>query len=213
MKRSFCVVVPAFNEAQVIEASLDRLLGLLLQGDIYVVSDGSSDETGRIARRMGVNILTLARNQGKARALHSLIQFFELTKKYDYILFSDADSQMAPDFLTVAQKYLQDRPACIVGTVKSDKYGLISAYRTYEYSLTHQIFKRAQDILNVITVAPGCASLYRSDIIDQLEFSHRTLTEDFDLTIQIHQKKLGQIVYAPDAYVITQDPPTVRDYW
>jgi len=213
MKKQVCVIVPAFNEARVIESSLDRLLSILPQHDIYVVSDGSTDETGAIARRMGVNIMTLSRNFGKARALDYLIQFYGLTEKYEYILFSDADSQLAPDFLGQVQKYLTNRPACVVGTVKSDKHGFISAYRTYEYSLTHQIFKRAQNIMQVITVAPGCASLYRSDILDKLQFSHRTLTEDFDLTLQIHEKKLGRIVYAPNAYVITQDPPTLGDYW
>jgi cellulose synthase/poly-beta-1,6-N-acetylglucosamine synthase-like glycosyltransferase len=213
MKKSLCVVVPAFNEARVIEASLDQLLRIIPQHDIYVASDGSSDETGKISRRMGVNIMTLMRNQGKARALACLIEFYNLTEKYDYILFSDADSQIAPDFFTQVQKYLIDRPACIVGTVTSDKHGLISAYRTYEYSLTHRIFKRAQDVMGTIMVAPGCASLYRSDIIQHLNFSDRTLTEDFDLTLQIHNKKLGRVVYAPHARVITQDPPDIRNYW
>ena len=55
--------------------------------------------------------------------------------------------------------------------------------------------------------------MYRGDVLSQLLFSNRTLTEDFDLTLQIHDQKLGKIVYLPQAKVITQDPPTLRDYW
>lgn len=103
--------------------------------------------------------------------------------------------------------------ACLVGTVTSHRRGVISAYRFYEFGLSHRVFKRAQNVAGVVAIAPGCASLYRSDVLKQLDFSCRTLTEDFDLTLQIHHKKLGRVVYVPKAKVITQDPPTFLDYW
>jgi cellulose synthase/poly-beta-1,6-N-acetylglucosamine synthase-like glycosyltransferase len=111
------------------------------------------------------------------------------------------------------KKFVKEKPALIVGTVSSDRKGLISAFRTYEYGISHKIYKYAQNAIGAITVAPGCASLYRSDVIEQLNIQSSTLTEDFDLTIQIHQKKLGKIIYAPSAVVTTQDPLTFRDYW
>ncbi len=212
-KASVCIVVPAYNEAKVIASSLTALKRVINPEDIYIVSDGSSDGTGTIARRVLPNVVELGHNFGKARALDFLIRFFSLTKRYTYILFSDADSLLAPNFIQEINKYVKTNPACIVGTVTSDRHGLISAYRTYEYGITHKVFKRAQDIMKVITVAPGCASFYRSDILEKLDFSRHTLTEDMDLTLQIHEKKLGTIVYAPKAKVITQDPENLRDYW
>ena len=207
-----CVVVPAYNEERVIAGSLKALRQVVPKRHIYVVSDGSSDATALLAGKLVPHVLNLAKNVGKARALQSLIKHYHLFDQYKYILFADADSRLTPNFLKEVKKHMKSNPACIVGTVTSDRGGLISAYRTYEYGLTHRVFKRAQDIMKVITVAPGCASLYRSDVLSQLDFEGHTLTEDFDLTLQIHKKGLGAVVYAPKAKVVTQDPLTMRDY-
>lgn len=205
--------MPAFNEERVIVASLQALKRVIKREHIFVVSDGSTDRTARLAKQEDVFVLNLRKNVGKACALKRLIDRKKLSGKYRYLLFSDADSRLSPDFLKVIKKYAKSGPACIVGTVVSERHGLISAYRTYEYGMMHKVFKKAQNALDVITVAPGCASLYRSDIIKRLNFNNATLTEDFDLTIQIHKKRLGRVIYAPEAEVITQDPPTVKDYW
>lgn len=213
MRKPLCVVVPAYNEAKVIESSLNALYRVIPKEDVYIISDGSRDGTGLVARSHGDNVVESIWNFGKASALNFLIKLYALAERYDYIFFFDADSQIEPGFVEEVQKYMVKKPACIVGTVSSHRHGFISAYRVYEYGLSHKLYKKAQDIMKVITVAPGCASLYRSDVIEKLDFSNTTLTEDFDLTIQIHKKKLGDIVFAPKARVITQDPPTIKDYW
>jgi len=212
-REPICVVVPAYNEEQVIDPALRALVRVIDPAHVYVVSDGSTDKTAELALKHTKNVLDLPQNVGKARALKSLINEYQLTLNYEYVLFSDADSQLSFNFITEIKKFMAAQPACIVGTVTSDRHGLISAYRTYEYGLTHRVFKQAQSRMGTITVAPGCASLYRSDVLGLLDFTKHTLTEDFDLTLQIHEKKLGDIVYAPHARVLTQDPPTLHDYW
>ncbi|MFA7253278.1 MAG: glycosyltransferase [Patescibacteria group bacterium] len=213
IKRNFCAIIPAFNEEKVISSSLCSLKKIFGAKDIYVVSDGSTDKTVSLAKCAGVNVLGLRKNGGKALAQEKVIKKFKLTKRYKYVLFSDADSQLDPEFLNAAKVYFPKLPALIVGTVKSEKKGLISAFRAYEYGLSHRIFKNAQNLISVITVAPGCASFYNSSVLEKLCLKSPTLTEDFDLTIQIHQKNLGKIIYASKAIVITQDPSSFRDYW
>lgn len=212
-KISVGVIVSALNEEKVIADSLAGLLEIIDPAHIYLVSDGSKDKTAEIASSFIPNVLNLSSNVGKANALNALIKHYRLADRYEYLLFTDADSRLAPDFLVQVQSALSERPACVVGTVASHRKGLISAYRVYEYGFSHRVFKRAQGIASLISIAPGCASLYRTDVLTQLDFSGRTLTEDFDLTLQIHERKLGQIIYARDARVITQDPYTLKDYW
>jgi cellulose synthase/poly-beta-1,6-N-acetylglucosamine synthase-like glycosyltransferase len=212
-RSELCVVVPAYNEEQVISSSLKAMTDIISKDHIYVVSDGSTDRTVELARQHTDNVLELTQNMGKAAALDQLIQANNLITRYEYILFSDADSRLAPNFLEEIKKYTIHDPACIVGTVASDKHGLISAYRTYEYGLSHRVYKQAQSKMRVITVAPGSSSLYRSDVLRELDFSNHTLTEDFDLTLQIYEKNLGRVIYAPKAKVITQDPQSLGDYW
>ncbi len=211
-KQALAVVIPAYNEERVIGAALEVLTKVVDPLHIYVVSDGSTDNTADVAAKYA-NVLVISKNVGKARALRMAIDNFKLIDHYHYLLFSDADSRLAPGFLDAVGALIPQQPACIVGKVRSDRHGLISAYRAYEYAVGFGVTQRAQGIIGAITVAPGCASLYRSDILDQLDFSSRTLTEDFDLTLQIHLKKLGHIAYATEAEVYTQDPFTLKDYW
>ncbi len=212
-KAKICVIVPAFNEERVIKSSLTCLKRVVARHNIFVVSDGSKDKTVCLARKAGVKTLALKKNYGKAKAIFKLIKKFDLTKHYQYILFSDADSRLEKNFLSVIKPIIYQKPACIVGTVKSDRQGLISAFRTYEYGFSHLIFKNAQNATKTLAIAPGCASLYRSDVLEKLNFQNGPLTEDFDLTLQIHQQKLGKVVYVSKATVITQDPLTLKDYW
>lgn len=212
-KKDFCVIIPAFNEEKVIEDSLESMKKIIPANLIFVVSDGSKDQTVRLAKKAGVNVMGLRKNVGKAQAILKLLKSQNLTRRFEYILFSDADSRLSKEFIKQIKELFKFKPACIVGTVKSERHGLISAYRTYEYGLTHLVYKNAQNAIRAITVAPGCASLYRSDVVEKLDFSHGTLTEDFDWTLQIHIHKLGEVVYVPKAAVITQDPPTLKDYW
>jgi cellulose synthase/poly-beta-1,6-N-acetylglucosamine synthase-like glycosyltransferase len=163
-KSELAIIIPAFNEERVIGASLKVLTRVIHVDHIYVVSDGSVDRTVEIAEGYGVNVLGIKNNLGKAGALAAVIDAYKLVDKYEYLLFSDADSRLEPNFLDLIRPYLKDRPACIVGTVCSDRHGVISAYRTFEYGYGFHIIKRAQNVLRMITVAPGCASLYRSDI-------------------------------------------------
>ncbi|MDO8513735.1 MAG: glycosyltransferase [bacterium] len=211
-RADFCVAIPALNEEKVIDSSICALKRIVRKEHIYVVSDGSTDRTASLAKSQNVNVLSLTGRVGKARALDRLIKSKKLLERYRYILFSDADSRLSSNFYEEIKKFIDLKPACIVGTVTSDRKGLVSAFRTYEYSFTHRVFKNAQDKMGTILVAPGCASLYRSDVLSNLDFSGRTLTEDFDLTLQIHTKKLGKVIYAPKAKVVTQDPLTLRDY-
>lgn len=208
------VVVPAFNEAAVLAQSLTSLSAVISTDHIYVVSDGSTDRTARIAKAQVPNVLALRKNRGKAGALEALISKYRLTRRYDYIFFFDADTRINREFLKRVRRMLTDvKPALLVGTVGSGRNGLISAYRAYEYGFSHFFYKNAQNAMGTIVVAPGCASVYRSDVIEALDFGNHTLTEDLDLTMQIHHRRLGKIVYCPQATVATQDPATLSDYW
>jgi cellulose synthase/poly-beta-1,6-N-acetylglucosamine synthase-like glycosyltransferase len=98
------------------------------------------------------------------------------------------------------------------GYVQSLKGGWISRYRLYEYTLGLEILRRVQAFFGVIPVIPGPTSVFRTDVLSKLDFAGGSLTEDMDVTLQIHRKKLGQIAYIPQAKTFTQDPKDLRDY-
>src|SRR6185436_8834247 len=98
------VVIPCFNEAEVLPACHDRiaevLSGLGLSYRVLYVDDGSGDDTyevlrGLAARDRHVALLRLARNFGKEAALSAGLDLLDA----DAIVVMDADLQDPPELL------------------------------------------------------------------------------------------------------------------
>jgi cellulose synthase/poly-beta-1,6-N-acetylglucosamine synthase-like glycosyltransferase len=126
----------------------------------------------------------------------------------------DADTIVSENFRDVLSINLISYPDVdlFVGQVTSSKAdNIYSAYRTIEYTFSHEVIKKGQDRFGVVYVAPGCVSVYSKDILRHLKFDSSILTEDMDLTIQVHRLK-GRIKYLHDVKVITQDPNNIADY-
>ncbi|HMH70442.1 MAG TPA: glycosyltransferase family 2 protein, partial [Candidatus Saccharimonadales bacterium] len=102
--------------------------------------------------------------------------------------------------------------AVAVGFVQSLRGNWISTYRSLTYTYSQQVTRRVQSRLGMISVFPGPITCFRTDIIAHLEFGGASLTEDFDITLQVHRKKLGNIVFIPKAVNYTQDPQSLGDF-
>ena len=211
------VIIPAHNEEWVIGLTIPALwLAEVQPEDVYVVDDASSDTTSVIAESCGVQLLTLTTNVGKSAALQKAIQHFKLCERYDYVAFLDADTRVDPNYFTALIAAVEKDPEAVLflGQVQSQRGGYISALRTTEYKVGHDLNKEGQHRWGVIFVAPGCASLYRADMLALLDFGGGTLAEDMDFTFQCHRMEMEverKVVYVSDAIVYTQDPPTFRD--
>lgn len=214
-KKSVAVLVPANNEEYVIAKTLEAVLKLVPGKNIYVVDDGSRDLTYKIAKKYTKNVLKTT-NRGKAHALNIGIKYFDLTKKYKYIFFMDADTKPKADFLDKAIKHFKNDPKkrinCVIGRVKVLDKNWISKYRQWEYQVSHLIHKKAQQRMGSILVTPGCATIYRSLIFNKLKFPSGTLTEDMDFTFLMHRSGFNKMVFENDAIVYTLDPHTIKEF-
>jgi poly-beta-1,6-N-acetyl-D-glucosamine synthase len=214
--KKLCFIVPAHNEAMVLEYTINSILKLVPKEDIYIVSDGSIDQTVNQALNFTPNVLDLQPNRGKATALNLAISHFNLAKKYDFIMPMDADTAIAEDFiekaLPIFEKDVKREIACVVGKVMGKDSSWTTTYRWWEYEINQMIHKEAQDKESAVVVCPGCTTMFRSSIFNKVQIPTGTLTEDMDLTFLIHRLKLGKIIFMGDALVITQDPKTLIDY-
>jgi dolichyl-phosphate beta-glucosyltransferase len=95
-KPDLSVVIPAFNEATRLPATLATLLGFLDRGarhaEVIVVDDGSTDDTSAQVRRLEsvdtrVRLIRLPQNRGKGYAVRTGI----VNSAGSRILFADAD--------------------------------------------------------------------------------------------------------------------------
>lgn len=73
-------MIPACNEAIVIARSIRGALGAgVSPSDVYVVDDGSTDDSTNVAQSHGVNVLT--KLNGKSATLESGLRHFALATR------------------------------------------------------------------------------------------------------------------------------------
>ena len=91
--RHICAVIPTFNNGGTVA---DVVRGVLRQGlPVFVVDDGSTDDTQRKLEGLDIRILRHGQNRGKGRALKTGL---EAARKlgYRFALTLDADGQHDP---------------------------------------------------------------------------------------------------------------------
>lgn len=212
---TIAVLIPAYNEEVVIEATIDSLIRSgCAKSDIYIVDDRSTDNTAKLASATGVNVYTVPENGGKANAQRQALVYFQLLQRYDWIIFFDGDTKVDPLFMMKMRGAAEANPdvGLYLGQVKSvENDHIFSASRAYEYTYGQDIAKQGQSNFDVVFVAPGCSSMYNAKVLANLDIDPMTLAEDMDLTMQVH--RLGKkVVYVEDAIVNTQDPDSFTDY-
>lgn len=210
-----CVLIPVHNEELVLDSTLNSLYyaGYKRQ-HIFIVDDASTDQTVEVAKQHGVNVYQMPDNGGKAAAQRAGLEEFQLLNRYDWVVFIDGDTRVDQRFKESMDSAISDNPdaSLFIGQVTAARDDhVFSALRAMEYTLSHELIKKGQDNFNVVYVSPGCASVYSTSILSQLELASDLLAEDMDLTMQVHRLN-GQIVYVHDAKVITQDPSTLSDF-
>jgi glycosyltransferase involved in cell wall biosynthesis len=92
------IVMPAFNEEQNIAAIVAETRRIQPGLDIIVVDDGSTDDTVRIARQVGVQVLQLPFNIGVGGAMRTGFKYAR-EAGYNCVVQIDADGQHDPSFL------------------------------------------------------------------------------------------------------------------
>jgi len=223
--KEVAVCVPAHNEELVIRNTIISLQQLVPARQIYVVSDGSTDETANIARQLGCIVLESNPGLGKAKALQKIITYFRLLDRYRYLLIADADTIFDKNYLRQALPLFnpKKRVAVVAAYTRTcwqspSRFSwplFLVAYRLRLYSFIQPLIMYGQTWhrTNVNPVIPGFACLYRTNILRHLNFSvPGIIIEDFTMAFQLHKKKLGTIAHHPSVIATTQDPNNLADY-
>jgi poly-beta-1,6-N-acetyl-D-glucosamine synthase len=217
-------ILPAHNEGAVIERTLIALARILPTRNIHVVSDGSTDDTANLAREFGAHVLELAPGRGKASALAEGISHFGLLYRFRVVLILDADSRLDKDYLHRGLPYFaDDSVVAVAGYATTDWPGrelswwgrFLIAHRERIYVLSQYLQKYGQTWkpTNVTFIIPGYASMYRTRALARIDISAPGLIiEDFNMTFEVHRKRLGRVAFHPDVIGYTQDPNNLRDY-
>ena len=97
-RSSIWIVIPGFNEGQMIASTLASIRPWL--PNVVVVDDGSSDNTAEEATRAGAHVVRHTINLGQGAALGTGIRY-ALQQRAQWIVTFDADGQHRPEDIDV----------------------------------------------------------------------------------------------------------------
>ncbi len=134
-----CVVVPAHQAEQTLQACLDALFAAGFSGgDIVLVDDGSTDATYRIANANGTRVVRNPKALRPARARNVGVA----ESDREIILFVDADVVVHDDILPRIRRHFDDPSVtAVIGSYDDlpPPKPVVSRYRNLLHHYTHQI--------------------------------------------------------------------------
>ena len=197
------LIIPAYDEEDVIEAKVANALALDYPRDrlqVIVASDGSTDRTAELARRAGASLVLELPPGGKVTALNAAAE----QAAGDVLAFSDANSVWARDALRRLLAPFADRGVGYVcGQVRFlDDAGdnLEGAYWRYEMAV-----REMESSLAGVTAGNGAIYAVRRDAYLPLAASG---SHDLSFPFLLAKRRLRS-VYAPDARASEKMVPTL----
>ncbi len=208
------VLVAAYNEATVIEATLRSLVASRYPvAEFLVVDDGSTDGTAEIVEGLATTLDPRIRvvrqpNGRKPAALNTGLR----AATGEVVVTVDADTHAHPDMVGSLVRHFEADVYGTIGAVAgvvrvgNRRRNLLTRWQGLEYAQLIGVERAAHDLLGAITIVPGaCAAWRRQAVLLAGGFSDATLAEDNDLTLTLH--RLGWRITQDDRALAATEAP------
>lgn len=210
---SVSVIVPVWNEENTVLKTIFSLLKLNYPKDklsIYIVDDGSSDNTWKVIQRFRRNKqikLLQKENGGKHTALNYALEFIDS----ELVGCLDADSFVHPEALKrLTAKFVdKDMMAVTPSIIVHEPKGILQLMQKAEY-LFGIFLRKVLSHLGAIYITPGPFSIFRREVFRKIgNYRHAYNTEDMEMAMRM-QKNGMKIGNVSNAFVYTVAPRTFR---
>jgi len=225
MRPQVVAIVPAFNEAETIAATVAALRAQTYPIDrIIVVPNNCSDASAEVARGLGVEVWDMGLClEKKAQALNqALALVLSSLSGNDRVLVTDGDSILDPASVAEAVTAL-NRPiagAACANFLGDETVGLLPQLQRNEYSRFARQVRRGGDRARVLS---GVATMFRVDALHEIlrarqdgrlpaavgVYHYGCATEDIELTFAF--RRLGYRPVAPRRFIATTDTMSTAD--
>lgn len=208
---TFAIVIPAYNEEELIQEVLHSHKNLKYPKDkyqIFVVADNCSDNTVEIARNCGVACFERfdQQNLGKGFALGWAFDRI-IPKGYDAIIVIDADCKLDEDALLAFDYYLQNGNQVLQSnfrTLNTDENAM-----TYAISLGNLIenkfFYSPKSYLGLSVFLQGTGMVFRRSVLELHPWRAYSIGEDFEFTLNLLRSGI-QVKFVDEVHVLTKAP-------
>lgn len=220
------IVIPAFNEQDCIEATIDACYSADYPGDelqVVVVDDGSSDATWErilVARKRHRSLLCVrfSHNCGKRAAMAEGIR----RSSGEICVFIDSDSVIERDGLAHLMADFRDaRVGAVVGCadVLNKRHSILTKMQQVRYYVAFRVIKGSESLFGAVTCASGCFSAYRRsallEVLDRWEnqtFLGAKTTFGDDRALTNYVLRNHRVTYQALARSHTLAPDTLRRF-
>ncbi|MEU9469541.1 bifunctional polysaccharide deacetylase/glycosyltransferase family 2 protein [Streptomyces avermitilis] len=211
--RPVSVIVPAYNEKECIENTINSLVQSTHPIEIIVVDDGSTDGTADLVEAMRIpNVRVLRQeNAGKPAALNNGVR----NASYDIVVMMDGDTVFEPDAVRrLVQPFANGEVGAVAGNAKvGNRDTVIGAWQHIEYVMGFNLDRRMYDLLRCMPTIPGAIGAFRREAVLEVGgMSEDTLAEDTDITIAMHRGG-WRVVYEEHARAWTEAPGSLKQLW
>ena len=208
------ILIPAHNEEYGIKKSIETALASTYPNkEVIVIDDGSTDDTYIIANSFAEKgLIKLIHHDvasgSKATALNYGVNY----ATGDYVLCMDGDTQLDKYALENTARFFNDDDISAfsgnVSILSGDDgvVNLLTKLQTYEYSIAIGLGRRFTSVFGILLVISGAFGIFKTDVMKSVHgFEHKTMTEDFDLTLKVKKTK-KKIKFVPDSVANTYCP-------
>jgi hyaluronan synthase len=223
---SLSVIIPAFQEEDAVEATVDAIYACEYPADkleVVVVDDGSTDATWEKILELRERHPTLlairfSQNRGKRAAMAAGIR----RGNGEIVVFVDSDSVLEPDGLAkIVPDFADPTIGGVVGQadVLNKTENFLTRMQQVRYYVAFRVVKGAESLFGAVTCASGCFSAYRRttllEILDQWEhqrFLGKPATYGDDRALTNYILRNWRIVFQSAAKSHTIAPTTLRRF-
>lgn len=219
-QKSFCVIVAAHNEAQVIEPLVKNLQMLDYPKelyDIYVVADNCDDDTAQIARQAGANVCIRQTEgeRGKGYAMEWMFRkIFTFQRQYDAVAVFDADNLVDKNFLREMNNQLCKGNQVIQGYLgaKNPYDSWIAGTFAIAFWFINYTYHLAKTNIGLSSVLGGTGMVISTDILKKYGWGATCLTEDMEFTMKLLVNGI-KTTWAHQAIIYDEKPLTFMQSW
>lgn len=213
----FVVLIPAHNEETLLPTLLTSLNTLdypSLLYTIHVVADNCQDQTAAVAQEAGAVVHERVNPvaTGKGHALQWLLaKVMQSNVIFDAAVIVDADSVVAPTFLTIMDSLLVGGADAIQAhyAVRNPERSWVMRLRAAALTLVHYARPLGRMVIGGSVGLKGNGMVFRRSILAQHQWSS-SVTEDIEyhMSLVLAGKR---VVFATDAMLWAEMPGTLQN--
>ena len=202
---TLCIVIPTWNEGNVIEAKLDNTISQrypLSKRRILLIDSASTDDTVSIARNWNdahdsvLEIIEMPARLGKSAAMNRAMQ--ELVDTDEVFVMTDAEATLEEGALRRIGRWMKDPAIGAVCGALSDK-STDAGYRDW-----YRWFRRGESYADSTPIFEGSIAAYRVSALNPIESGANA--DDSQLAVLIRNEGLRAL--SDDSIQFTENPIT-----